>query len=104
MPYRDPAREQPGCGIPQAEGRGRGGYARVFDSHTFFRSAFFTRRGGEHILDFSQTPNREPNDMNHTESQFVLQTGDDLEIRVREPNGCGFELVLPSHCFFLQPR
>jgi len=42
--------------------------------------------------------------MNHTESQFVLQTGDDLEIRVREPNGCGFELVLPSHCFFLQPR
>jgi hypothetical protein len=62
------------------------------------------RRGGEHILDFSQTPNREPNDMNHTESEFVFQTGDDLEIRVREPNGCGFELVLPRHCFFPQPR
>jgi hypothetical protein len=42
--------------------------------------------------------------MNHTESQFVFQTGDDLEIRVREPNGCGFELVLPRHCFFVQPR
>jgi len=41
--------------------------------------------------------------MNHTESQFVFQAGDDLEIRLREPNGCGFELVL-RHCFFLQPR
>jgi hypothetical protein len=93
------------AGIPQAEVRGIGGYALVFDSHTFFRLAFFTwRRGGEHILDFSQTPNREPNDMNHTESQFVFQTGDDLEIRVREPNGCGFELVLPRHCFFVQAR
>ena len=35
--------------------------------------------------------------MHHTESQFVFQTGDDLEIRVREPNGCGFELVLLRH-------
>lgn len=41
--------------------------------------------------------------MNHTESQFVFQTGDDLEIRLGEPDGCGFELVLPPHCFFLQP-
>jgi len=67
-------------------------------------SLFYVAAGSEHILDFSQTPNREPNDMNHTESQFIFQTGDDLQIRVREPNGCGFELVFPRHCFFLQPR
>jgi hypothetical protein len=40
--------------------------------------------------------------MNHTESQFVFQMGDDLEIRLCEPNGCGFELVFPRHCLLLQ--
>jgi hypothetical protein len=41
--------------------------------------------------------------MNHAESQFVFQTGDDLEIRVREPNGSGFELVL-RHLFLSTAR
>jgi hypothetical protein len=59
--------------------------------------------GAEYILDFSQAPDGEPNDLNHTESQFVLQTGDDVEVRLREPNGCGFELLIPHHsCFFIQ--
>lgn len=36
--------------------------------------------GGGYILDFSQSPNGEANDLNHTESQLVLQMGDDVEI------------------------
>ena len=65
--------------------------------------ALFAWWGGEYILDFSQAPNGEPNDLNHTESQFVLQTGDDVVIRLRKPNRCGFELVILHSCFFLPP-
>jgi hypothetical protein len=57
---------------------------------------------GEYILHFSQTPNGKPNDLNHTEAQFVLQTGDDVEIRLCKPNGCRSELVIPHGGFFLQ--
>ena len=72
-------------------------------THGYFLALFTCGWRGEYILDFSQAPNGEPNDLNHTESQFLLQTGDDLEIRHRKPNGCGFELVILHHCFFLQP-
>jgi hypothetical protein len=56
----------------------------------------------EYILHFGQTPNGKPNNLDHTESQFVLQTGDDVEIRLCEPNGCRSELVIPHGSFFLQ--
>jgi hypothetical protein len=55
------------------------------------------RRGG-YILNLGQASDGEPNDLNHSESEFVSQTVNETEVGVREPNGSGLEFVIRHRC------
>jgi hypothetical protein len=56
-------------------------------------------RGG-HLLNFRQSPDCESNDLNHSESKFVLQTVNETEVGVRETNGGGFKSAISHRCHF----
>ena len=52
------------------------------------------RAGGRQILTLSQTPNREPNDVNHTEPELFLQALNEVQVRVREANRRRLEFLV----------
>ena len=54
--------------------------------------------GGQQILILRQAPNRKPNDVNHTEPEFFLQGVDEMQVRVREANGCRLEFLILHDC------
>jgi hypothetical protein len=59
-----------------------------------------THRRRGYILNFSQAPDGEPSDLNHSESEFVSQTVNETEVGVSEPNGSGLEFVIRHRCYF----
>ena len=64
--------------------------------------AFFGRIGkGQYILKLSQASDGKPNHLDHSEAEFVSQTLNETEVRVREPNSSGPQSVI-AHALFLQ--
>ena len=59
------------------------------------------RVGEQQILTLSQAPNREPDDVNHTEPELFLQAVNEMQVRVREANGCRLEFVVLHEWQFL---
>jgi hypothetical protein len=62
------------------------------------------RVGWQQILTLSQAPNRKPDDVNHTEPEFLLQAVNEMQVRVREANGRRFEFVVLHEWQFSHPN
>ena len=50
--------------------------------------------GGQQILIFSQTPDGESNDVDHTEPELFSQAVNEIKVRVRETDGCRLEFLV----------
>jgi len=50
--------------------------------------------GGQKILIFGQAPDGESNDVNHTEPELFSQAVNEIEVRVREADGCRLEFLV----------
>lgn len=55
---------------------------------------------GVHLLNFGQAPDCESNDVNQSESEFVLQTVNQKEVGMCEPNSSGPKCVIRHRCHF----
>src|SRR5947209_5002897 len=52
---------------------------------------------GMNVFDLCEASDREPNHMNQSESKLVLQGSEYLDVRIREVNCGGFQLVAFGH-------
>jgi hypothetical protein len=50
--------------------------------------------GEVQVLTLGQAPDREPNDVNHTEPELFLQAVNEMKVRVREANSRRLEFLV----------
>jgi hypothetical protein len=55
-------------------------------------------RNAWHVLDFCQAADGESNDLNHPQSEFVLERSNEMKIGIGKANGRGLELVTFHGC------